>query len=147
MVRRSSGRLNPDFDTFECMKEIIIEGSRIHDIAGFYQEINRIFMKDEDWQLGQTLDGFNDLLYGGFGLLKSEEPVTLIWKDFALSKAALGFEVTRQYYLSKIAPDSPFDKPYFRRQLADLEAGHGKTYFDIIMEIIAEHPNIRLIEK
>lgn len=128
------------------MQTVIIEGHRIHDIASFYDEVNRVFMQGESWQLGQTLDGFNDLLYGGFGCLRSNEEVELIWKGFRESKAALGVAVTRQYYLAKLAPDSPFNRAYFQKQLDALDAGHGKTYFDIILEIIADHPNIYLVE-
>lgn len=128
------------------MTQIIIQGRHITDIASFYTEINRVFMEGEDWQLGQTLDGFNDLLYGGFGRLHSVEKAELLWVDIGFSKAALGYDCTREYYLAKLKPDSPFDKNRFSVALEALEAGHGKTYFNIIMEIIAEHDNIHLIE-
>lgn len=126
-------------------KQIIIQGSRIRDIPSFYEELNRVFMEGEDWQLGQTLDGLNDLLYGGFGLIQSNEQVDLVWKDIQLSRAALGYETTKTYYEQKLAPDSPFNKSTFRSKLADLEAGKGLTYFDIVLEIIEDHPNIHMI--
>ncbi|HTN38635.1 MAG TPA: hypothetical protein VL053_16255 [Arachidicoccus sp.] len=126
--------------------EIIIDGSAIIDIPSFYDEINRVLMQREDWKLAQSLDGFNDLLYGGFGILNSLEDVDLIWKDIAASRAALGYETTKAYYLQKLVPGTPFDKKLFRNKLEALEAGAGQTYFDIILEIIAAHPNIRLKE-
>ncbi|GAB3352662.1 hypothetical protein GCM10027566_12270 [Arachidicoccus ginsenosidivorans] len=126
------------------MKQVEIQGSHIFDIASFYEEINRVFMQQEDWKLGQTLDGFNDLLYGGFGLLNPSEEISLIWKDIQSSKAALGLETTRKYYLGKLAPKSPFNKNHFKAALQQLEAGQGKTYFDLIIEIIEAHPNIHL---
>lgn len=104
-------------------------------------------MQGETWQLGQTLDGFNDLLYGGFGLIQSNEEVSLIWNEFASSRAALGYMATRNYYLAKLTPGSPFNQSWFQGQLTALEAGHGKTYFEILLEIIGEHPNIHLIER
>jgi hypothetical protein len=62
-----------------------------------------------------------------------------------VSRYALGYEATRKYYLNKLLPNSPFNKEHFRIKLDELESGKGKTYFDIILEIIAEHSNINLV--
>jgi hypothetical protein len=53
--------------------EFIIKGGYITGISTFYQEINRVFMQDENWKISESLDAFNDLLYGGFGSIKGEE--------------------------------------------------------------------------
>jgi len=127
------------------MQRFEIEGSNIVDIASFYAEINRVFMQQENWLLGQTLDGFNDLLYGGFGRLKAGQAAVLVWKDIRSSKIALGIETTRKYYQHKLAPESPFNKEHFKKALEELDAGRGKTYFELIIEIINEHPNIQLM--
>jgi RNAse (barnase) inhibitor barstar len=126
------------------MTEFIIHGAAIVDIPTFYDEINRVFMQGADWQLGNSLDAFNDLLYGGIGAIPPKEPVLLTWLNMDQSRAALGYETTRNYYLAKLAPDSPYNKAHFTAQLAALEAGTGKTYFDIILEVIAAHPNITI---
>jgi len=102
-------------------------------------------MSDEDWKIGQSLDAFSDLLYGGFGTIKSKEPVALIWLDQLKSREALGYKATKAYYEDKLKPDSPFNKSLFREKLAALENGTGETYFDILIEIITEHANIQLI--
>lgn len=125
-------------------KQLIIDGNRINDIPSFYEEINRVFMTGEDWQLGHSLDAFNDLLYGGLGAIKSNEPVKLLWKNMDKSSAALGEEVTRQYYEEKILAGPAFNTEHFRMKLAELNSGAGQTYFDILLEIIADHPNITL---
>ncbi|WP_109700203.1 barstar family protein [Chitinophaga deserti] len=125
-------------------KLVTIDGSRITDIPSFYAEINRVFMSGEDWQLGNSLDAFNDLLYGGFGLLQINEPVVLFWQHMEQSRAALGYAVTKRFYEDKLLTDSPYDKDLARDKLAALESGTGQTYFDILLEIIAEHPNITL---
>ncbi len=101
-------------------------------------------MADEDWKLGNSLDAFNDLLYGGFGAIKSNEPVELIWKNMEFSRQALGFETTKRYYEEKLLSGSPFNKEHFREKLDELINGKGQTYFDILMDIIAGHPNIIL---
>ncbi|MBC9909412.1 barstar family protein [Chitinophaga varians] len=126
-------------------KQFIIEGSRINDIPGFYAEINRLFMTGEDWQLGNSLDGFNDLLHGGFGAIDGEEPIALVWRDMAHSREALGVATTRKYYEEKLRPELPFNRAHFQEKLAELNSGKGQTYFDILMEIIAEHPNITVV--
>lgn len=125
-------------------KQIVIDGNLISDIPSFYGELNRVFMTGEDWTLGNSLDAFNDLLYGGFGAIESNEPVTLVWKQMEKSRLALGYEATKQYYEEKLLPDSPFDKDHFREKLDALNKGEGQTYFDILLNIIAEHPNITL---
>jgi hypothetical protein len=127
--------------------EFIIKGGYISGISTFYQEINRVFMQDENWKIGESLDAFNDLLYGGFGSIKNNESTTLVWKDMEVTRNALGYEATRKYYLNKLLPNSPFNKEHFRIKLDELESGKGKTYFDIILEIIAEHSNINLVSE
>ena len=129
------------------MKNIVIEGSQIHDIASFYEEINRVFMQNEDWKLGESLDAFSDLLYGGFGEIKGKEPLQFIWKDIDNSKGSLGVEATKAFYEEKLANPSTYNVSWAKEKLEALENGKGQTYFDIIMEIIREHPNIELIEK
>jgi len=127
--------------------EFIINGGYISGISTFYQEINRVFMQDENWKISESLDAFNDLLYGGFGAIKGEETNTVIWKNMEVTRNALGYEATRKYYLNKLLPNSPFNKEHFRIKLDELESGKGKTYFDIILEIIAEHSNINLVSE
>lgn len=126
-------------------KEFIINGGCISDITTFYQEINRVFMQDENWKIAESLDAFNDLLHGGFGALRSEETNIVIWKNMEVSRNALGYETTKKYYLNKLLPNSPFNKKHFRIKLDGLESGESQTYFDIILKIIAEHSNIKLV--
>lgn len=49
------------------MFEVELHGTAITDIASFYDELNQVFMQGEDWQLGESLDALDDLLYGGIG--------------------------------------------------------------------------------
>ena len=44
------------------------------------------------------------------------------------------------------AADSASDQAHGQQELSVLKAGHGQTYFDIIIAIIAGHPNIHLLE-
>lgn len=125
--------------------QLIIEGDQIHDIPSFYKEINRVFMKEESWELGNSLDAFDDLLYGGYGVLKDVQQVSIVWKNMKQSRAALGYEVTKAYYEEKLKPGSPFNHELFRKKLLELEQGTGETYFDVLQTILANHTNLTLI--
>lgn len=129
------------------MQSFVIEGSRISDIASFYDEINRVFMADEDWKLGASLDALNDLLHGGLGALKGNERVRLVWQDFEKNRSELGFEVTRTFYQRKLLHPEIYNSERIKADLAALEDGTGPTYFEIVLEIIADHPNIELVAR
>ncbi|MCD8166092.1 MAG: barstar family protein [Bacteroides sp.] len=126
-------------------KTFTIEGSRIQDIPSFYKEINRVFMSKEDWKLGESLDALNDMLYGGYGEIEGNEEIRLVWKDFEKNRNDLGVELTKNYYRNKLKHPSIFNTRFAEQKLSELEKGTGKTYFEMIQEIISEHPNIKLI--
>lgn len=125
-------------------RTIEIDGSRIRDIASLYEELDRVLLPGVDWRLGPSLDALNDALYGGYGAIDGSEPVTLRWRDFEASAAALGVAATRDWLRDKLARPDRFDSARFAAELAELEAGRGVTYIDRVLEVIAEHPNIAL---
>lgn len=129
----------------ERILSIDLEGSRIIDIPSFYVQINALLMVGEDWQLGNSLDAFDDLLYGGFGRLKDFDKLQIRWNDISFSQKSLGIETTRKYYMEKLKSKQPFNKKLIHQKLAELESGEGQTYFDILMEIIASHKNVNLL--
>jgi RNAse (barnase) inhibitor barstar len=129
------------------VKRIVIDGSSIRDIPSFYAEVNRVFMADENWKIGDSLDAFNDLLFGGYGALKEAEHAELVWLNMENSRQVLGYNATKNYYLEKLKPNSPFNKELFSEKLVALENGTGETYFDTILAIIAEHSNITVAAK
>lgn len=127
------------------IKTLTIDGRTIVDIPTFYAEINRVFMADESWRLGESLDALNDLLYGGYGAIKGREPVELIWQDLEASRMALGIATTRAYLVAKLDRPDTFNVSVIGRQLSALERGDEKTYFEIVLEIIGDHDNIALV--
>ena len=126
-------------------KTLTMDGDAIGDIASFYAEINRVFMAGVDWQLGPSLDALNDMFHGGYGAITAGEPVVLVWRHMDKSRAALGLEATRNFYREKLKRPDIFDAARIQRDLDALEAGTGPTYFEIVLEIIADHPNITLV--
>lgn len=127
------------------MVRLVIDGRRIHDITSLYDEINKEFMAGEDWKLAPSLDALNDLLHGGFGAIKGNEPVELVWQGFEKNRVDLGFEATQHFYLEKLQHPKIYDQARIKQDLLALESGTGPTYFDIVLEIIADHPNIMLL--
>jgi len=127
------------------VKTFTIDGNKIYDIPSLYEEINRVFMANEDWKIGQSLDALNDMFYGGFGEIEGNEEAHLIWKNFEQNRKDLGLELTRAFYENKLKSPSIFNTGFVQEKLAELENGTGKTYFEIILEIIGDHPNIKLI--
>jgi hypothetical protein len=125
-------------------KSIIINGSHFSDLLGFYDEISTVLMKDTGWKVG-TLDGFNDILYGGFGVFENGDEIEIIWKDSQKSKEDLGFEATRSFYENKIRQGKPFNIELMQQKLNELTLGNGQTLFDILIEILESQKNITLI--
>lgn len=125
-------------------RTLTLDGRRIRDLASFYAEINRVFMTGVDWPLGHSLDALDDMLYGGYGALDGDAPVTLVWTDFEKNRRDLSIDVTRAWLQDKLDTPGRYDKARIRRDLDALEAGDGLTFFDLVLEIIAAHPNITL---
>ncbi|MDB5660615.1 MAG: putative barnase inhibitor [Cypionkella sp.] len=126
--------------------QIEIKGASISSIAGFYREINRVFMAGEDWVLGDSLDALSDMLYGGYGVAAGGGAVVILWSDMAQSRAALGVEATRGWLLAKLNTPGKFDRVAVQAQLDALERGDGPSYFAIIESIFAEHPRFQIVQ-
>jgi len=113
----------------------VINGSHFSNLEAFYEEVSSLFLKDEDWKVG-TLDGFDDILYGYEG--------EIIWKNAQKSKKDLGFDLTKEFYENKIRQGKPFNVTLIQQKLDDLINGNGQTLFEILIEIIESHKNIKL---
>lgn len=123
---------------------LTLQANDIHDITSFYDEINRVFMVGVDWRLGESLDALNDLLYGGYGALLDHESARVVWLDHQIAREALGFEATRKWLQDKLDRPGAFASTAITEQLTALDSGTGKTYFDLVLEVFADHPSITL---
>ena len=128
------------------MKKIIIEGKNINNIETFYEEVNRVFMLHENWKIAQSLDAFNDMLYGSFGEIKGKEKIQLIWKDMEQNQKSLGFQTTLDFYQTKLKSPEIFNRKFVLSKIDELHNGVGPTFFQIVLEIISDHDNIILIK-
>ncbi len=114
----------------------VINGRHFSDLEGFYEEVSRLLMKDEDWKVG-TLDGFDDILYGFQG--------QITWKDSQKSREDLGLDQTKEFYEKKIRQGKPFNVVLIQQKLDELTTGRGQTLFEILLDVIRSHKKITLI--
>ncbi len=128
------------------VKTIILDGVAFSDLAGFYDEVERKLTRDLDWRIGRNLDAFNDILYGGFGVYQPEEPLRLVWRHSEKCKYDLGYPETVRYMESKVRTCHPSSRIFVEQELALARAGRGQTLYALILEIIADHPTIKLVE-
>ena len=126
------------------MKQYRIDGGEVHSIADLYEQFNRELMAEQDWILGPTLDGLNDVLYRIDSEIRDGVPATFVWLDHAHSRDVLGFDETQRWLNNKLAQPGSFNQRGIQSDLDELQQGIGKTYFEIILEIFAEHPLIEL---
>jgi len=122
---------------------IVINGGHFSSLEGFYDEVSRVLMNDAGWKVG-TLDGFDDILYGGFGVFENGEEIEIIWTESEKSKENLGFQTTAEWYENKIKQGKPFNAELIQEKLDALLKGNGQTLFDILTEIIQSHPDVTL---
>lgn len=124
--------------------DFVVDGTRVHGIPSFYEELSRVLMPNEAWALGPSLDALDDLLSGGIGALVGVARPTIVLRDHAHLRDALGVAATRAYYLEKIARPDVFHVERFERQLAELDASGGPTYFDTVVAVFGDHENVTL---
>ena len=75
------------------MREVFtIDGRRFSNMAGFYDEVERVFTFGLDWKIGRNLNAFNDILRGGFGRHEYGQPIHIQWLAFEKSVRNLGKE-------------------------------------------------------
>lgn len=74
-------------------QEFIIDGKRFSDMAGFYDEVERVFTFELGWKIGRNLDAFNDILRGGFGWHEYGTPIHIKWLSYEKSVHDLGQEI------------------------------------------------------
>ena len=76
------------------MREVFpIDGRRFSNMAGFYDEVERVFTFSLDWKTGRNLNAFNDILRGGFGRHEYGQPIHIQWLSYEKSVRDLGKEI------------------------------------------------------
>jgi hypothetical protein len=71
----------------------VLNGNHFSDLEQFFGEVQRSLTRDVDWHIGENLNAFNDVLWGGFGLHEYGEPLWLVWLAADKSRRDLGEEL------------------------------------------------------
>ena len=75
------------------MREVFtIDGRHFSNMAGFYDEVERVFTCGLDRKIGRNLNAFNDILRGGFGRHAYGQPIHIQWLAYEKSVRNLGKE-------------------------------------------------------
>ncbi|MFD2825544.1 barstar family protein [Leeuwenhoekiella polynyae] len=135
-------------------KVYTLNAARFNSLEGFYIDLYQVMPFLPNWKPTHNLDALNDVLYSGFG----KHPVVLIWKHAHKSKQDLGFEATRDFYQSKLPRGiepfgganktdirNPYNIQWVHNKITALENDQGETLFKILLDLFADHKNIRLI--
>lgn len=138
-VRASGVRsdLSGVFPLFKGTSSYEIRGADIDGIDDLYDQLNELLMADQDWRLGSNLDALNDALYA------VDDGARFVWLDHQHSRAALGRATTEAWLQAKLA-DGRFNHAAISNQLAELRDGTGLTYFELVLQVFADHPRIDL---
>jgi len=112
-----------------------LDGTRFSTLEGFYDEVSRVLIPESDW--GHNLDGFNDILRGGFGTPYGG--FTIRWLHHVLSIERLGYPETVRQLELRLAHCHPASRPSVLEDLARARRGEGTTAFDWLLEIIRRH--------
>ena len=73
-------------------QKFTIDGHRFSNMAGFYDEVEQVFICGLDWKIGRNLNAFNDILRGGFGRHEYGQPIHIQWLAYEKSVRNLGKE-------------------------------------------------------
>ena len=120
--------------------EHVVEGSAFHTLDEAAAEFTRALALTSPWE--GSLDALNDVLYGGFGTPAGG--FVLVWRDSDLSRERLGYPATTAWLEARVRRGPPYDVALLSGRLEAARRGEGQTLFDVVVEIIRDHPEIEL---
>lgn len=113
-----------------------IDGLRFSTLEEFFGEFFRT--ATPEWNPSSpNLDGFNDVLRGGFGT--PEEGFTIRWKNHEVSRERLGYSETVRQLEQRLAQCHPTNRNRVSEDLKQAQAQQGPTVFEWVIEIIRNH--------
>jgi hypothetical protein len=130
------------FLDLEIEKPVLeIDGINFSTLDEFFNEIAIKLTPENNWW-GTGLDGFNDMLNGGFGTPRYG--FVLIWKNSQLSRERLGYPETIRQLQKRKMHQHPSWNLTTDQDLAMAKRSEGPSAFDWVTEIIESHVTIDL---
>ncbi|MEW1796796.1 MULTISPECIES: barstar family protein [Streptomyces] len=114
----------------------VIPGAEVTGLERFWEVIGEA-VNGPDGYFGRNLDAFADCLSGGYGT-PDDRDFVIEWHEAALSRRALGHEETARQLRLRLARVPEVNRARVEGELAEAEAGRGRTVFDWLTEIIDE---------
>lgn len=114
----------------------VIPGAEVTGLERFWEVIGEA-VNGPDGYFGRNLDAFADCLSGGYGT-PDDGDFVIEWREAGLSRRALGHEETARQLRLRLARVPEVNRALVQGQLAEAEAGRGRTVFDWLTEIIDE---------
>ena len=111
-----------------------IDGARCTSLDAFYAELDRS-LGLADW--GHNLDGFNDILRGGFGTPAGG--FVLRWARAREARTHLGYPATVAHLEAKVRRCHPSSVVFVQADLEVARRNEGQTLFELVLEILAVH--------
>ncbi len=91
------------------MREYIINGNKFRGENSFYNLVEKLFIRGLSYKTGRSLDAFEDILFGGFGMHETDEKIIVKWINFKKSEERL--------------------KPDFLECIVDIIESNERVYF------------------
>lgn len=99
-------------------REIVLDGAEVDGRLGFYCAMGEA-VNGPGGYFGRSLQGFDDALFGGFGL---ETPCTILWKNSGASLRHLGSEALLEMLENELRPK------------IDDRSGEGQAWINAAMQ-------------
>jgi hypothetical protein len=116
----------------------VIDGANFSDFAGFIEECNRGFIRAFGGEWHGSLDAFSDYFHWTDG------DYVLIWKNSEKSRVDLGHAVMAAWLDGNSRRCHPSNVQSVLQRLGVAREQQGPTFFDWMVEIIREQPNVEL---
>lgn len=132
------------------MKSFEINGSKFHDLGGFYDEVERTLCPQFKG-FGRNLNAFDDVLSGGFLTYEYGERIRITWVNSAKSKKDLGVRSSIKALEEFRRSQQPFISrnqkyKYYLKKLFSLLVTRHPTLYDDAVRIIRNHKHIDFVE-
>jgi hypothetical protein len=122
------------------VKRFTIDGRRVRSFDDFVEATNAGFIENVGGKWNGNLDAFNDYLSW-----PEEKEYELELIDATGCAQQLGHAAQAAWLRAHLQTCHPSNVADMESRLAQAEAGQGETLFDVVKEIIADNPHVRLV--
>ncbi len=116
----------------------VIDGAQVTSLESFWKALGEA-VNGPGGYFGESLDGLEDCLHGGFGT-PDDEDFGFEWRAHEVSKRYLGYPETIRQLERRLAGSHPTNRAEIAADLATARTGAGPTVFDWLTDILGAEP-------